>query len=1200
MRPHATCRWLLAIMLLLALPVHAQDSGRDLPLSSEQMAWLQRHPVIVVGLHDPGWPPFESLKSGQPVGLAYDYLNDLATRLGLQIRTRSFSKWSELLQAACIGEIDVIMNLSLTAERTRCVVFTRQYVDVPMALVGRPQDSRLSADLELEGLRVVTEKDFATGAAARHRYPMAQHLEAGDTAEALRMVASGQADAYLGNAYVASTLLASQGMTRISLVRQSNLPLTTLHFGVPNAKQPLAEALDIALASMPEAQHRAIRSTWLQPLHWASGSQLAASDAEWAVMRQSLRLGFAPDWAPISFLDEDGLPSGLSAEYLKRFRAAGANLQRVPVASWQEIRDKMRNGELDVVMGVPDEAGSPEKGWVLSQPFLTAANVIVMRDDSGSVLDIRDLDGMRVALSDPERLRPLVLAQAPQARVVSVGDAAQALQLLSDGQIDAYIGNLAAVDRPLRQQYLGELHIAAPTGIEDRLTLAVRQEYAPLATAFDRLLTSMTPREREAIRGDWLAVEYHTGLHWRTVLNWAVPLALVLLTAGLVHGVGHWRLRREVTERRRIEQRLEEIAGNLPAVVYQARWVGDGTVEFPFIRGDMPSLFDLEIERAQRDGSSVFARVHPDDQAGLAQTMQSAAAVFGPIDCEFRGLSARGWRWVRSCALPYRAEGGALLWSGYWIDVTEARTQSEALEAAKAVAEHAAAAKAEFLATMSHEIRTPMSGVLGMLEVLAHTQLDHEQQRVLAIIEDSAQMLRQILDDILDFSKLEAGALSLEFAPVDLRRIVDNVQQMLSVQAINKGLRIGNRIDPQVAPLHVSDGVRLRQILFNLLSNAIKFTGRGEVMITLTLLDEKDGRQRLQLSVTDTGIGISAKQQQRLFQPFSQAETSTTRRYGGTGLGLSICRRLVQMMGGELGLKSIVGEGTRVDVWLTLSIATKLDGDADASGAIGRGEAPTLAYTGWAGRRVLIVEDHPTNQAVMRWRMKQLALSCDLVSDGEAALVALRGTPYDLVITDCQMPGMDGYALTQEIRRNESQSEGDRLPVIALTASVLAEEAERCRAAGMDELLAKPVTLAALRAAIARWLPLESPPSPSEDEAKSSGEQPDEEGDGVDRQALERRFGAETSYIVDSLIATTHKDLAGLDVAMEMADQGKACKHLHQIMGGVGVIGAKELAQSAAELIDSIKTDGTVAHAGSVGSFRLALISFIERLATLR
>ncbi|WP_368565227.1 transporter substrate-binding domain-containing protein [Pseudoxanthomonas sp. UTMC 1351] len=1188
------------ISLLAVLPVHAQGNGRDLPLSSEQLEWLERHPTIVVGLYDTGWPPFESHENGQPAGLAYDYLNVLATHLGLQIRTRTFSSWSEMLQAACVGEIDVMMNLSLTAERTRCVVFTRQYVEVPVALVGRPHDSRLSADLDLEGLRVVTEKDFATGAAAHHRYPAAQHVIAGDTAEALRMVASGQADAYLGNAYVASTLLASQGMTRATLVRQSNLPLTTLHFGVPNAKQPLAEALDIALASMPEAQHRAIRATWLQPLHWASGDQLATSDAEWAVMTQSLRLGFAPDWAPISFLDENGLPSGLSAEYLKRFRAAGANLQRVPVASWQEIRDKMRSGDLDVVIGVPDEVGSPETGWVLSQPFLTAANVIVMRDDSGSVLDIRDLDGMQVALSDPERLGPLVLAQAPQARVVSVGDAAQALQLLSDGRIDAYIGNLAAVDRPLRQQYLGQLHIAAPTGIEDRLTLAVRQEYAPLATAFNRLLISMTPREREAIRGDWLAVEYHTGLQWRTVLKWAVPLLLVLLTAGLVHGIGYWRLRREVEERRRVERRLEEIAGNLPAVVYQAKWVGDGTVKFPFIIGDMPSLFGLDIEQAQRDGRNVFVRVHPDDQEGLAQAMQSAAAVFGPIDFQFRGLSARGWRWVRSCALPHRAKDGALLWSGYWIDVTEAHTQSEALEAAKAVAEQAAAAKAEFLATMSHEIRTPMSGVLGMLEVLAHTQLDDEQQRVLATIEDSAQMLRQILDDILDFSKIEAGALSLEYTPVNLRRIVDNVQQMLSIQATNKGLGIGNRIDPQVAPLHVSDGVRLRQILFNLLSNAIKFTGRGEVMITLTLLDEEDGRQWVQLSVADTGIGMSAEQQQRLFQPFSQAETSTTRRYGGTGLGLSICRRLVQMMDGELRMESVFGEGTRVDVLLVLPIAIQPDGGSDASGAIGTGEVSISAPAGWAGRRVLIVEDHPTNQALMLWRMKQLALNCDMAADGEAALVALRGAHYDLVITDCRMPGMDGYTLTQEIRRNESQSGGERLPVIALTASVLAEEAERCRAAGMDDFLAKPVTLAALRTAIARWLPLESPPAPSEDEtdAKSSGEQFDEGGDGVvDRKALARRFGAATSYIVDSLIATTHKDLAGLDEAMEMANQGKACEQLHRIAGGVGVIGVKELAQNAAELIVSIKKDGTVAHAGSVRSFRLALVSFIERLA---
>lgn len=1198
MRSHLVCRWLLTVTLLLAPPMQAGENEHDLPLSEREMAWLQQHPTIVLGLYDSGWPPFESLENGQPTGLAYDYLKVLAGRLGLEIRTRRFSNWGELLQAACAGEIDVAMNLALTPERTRCVVFTRPYVEAPVALVGRPRDSRLTVDPELKGVRVVTEKDFATGDAVRQRYPAARHMEATDTEEALRMVDSGQADAHLGNAYVASALLASQGLTRIGLVRQSDLPLNTLHFAVPNAKQPLAEALDAALASLPDAQHRAIRGRWLQPLHWAGSAQLPISDAEAAAMARPLRLGFAPNWAPISFLDEDGLPSGLAEEYLKRFRAAGANLQRVPVKDWREIRDKMRSGDLDVVMGVPAEGVSPESGWVFSQPFLTVANVIVTRDGSDSVLDIRDLDGMRVALSDPERLQPLILAQAPQASTLSVGSAAQALELLSAGKVDAYIGNLAAVDGLLRERYSGQLHIAAPAGIEDQLTLAVRKEYAPLATAFDRLLMSMAPREREAIRGDWLAVEYRTGLEWRTLLKWAIPLTLVLLTAGLVHGVGHWRLRREVDERRRVEKRLAEVTGNLPAVVYQAKRADDGTLTFPFIVGDVPSLFGLTVEQALRNERDVFARVHPDDQPRLMQAMEAAAAVYGPIDIEFRGLSNRGWRWVRSRALPHRAEDGALLWSGYWIDVTEAHAQSDALETAKAIAERATAAKAEFLATMSHEIRTPMSGVLGMLEMLAHTPLDSEQQRVLTTIEDSAQMLRQILDDILDFSRMEAGALALETRPVSLREVIDNVQQMLSAQASGKGLRMHGHVDAAVAERHLGDGVRLRQILFNLLGNAIKFTEHGDVSVSLVLLDDKNGVQRLQLSVSDTGIGVTPEQQARLFQPFAQAESSTMRRYGGTGLGLSICRRLVDLMGGELSMHSMPGRGTRVDVVLSMPMLAA--GDVADNNAASMRSAVT-ATDDWRGRRVLIVEDHPVNRDLMVWRMQQLGLQSQVAVDGQEALAALEAGKFDAVITDCQMPGMDGYALTREIRRREREQGYAHLPIVALTASALPEEAKRCREAGMDDFLAKPASLPVLRECLARWLTDTGQTASSEIRPVASDAVVDDISPlpVIDRQALNLRFGsAEVAQrLLNSLAATTREDLAGLHAALQVDDAKRVNEHLHRIAGAIGTIGAESHAAQGRALIDEIERDGLASHAAAVTTFSKQVASLVQALA---
>jgi len=706
----------------------------------------------------------------------------------------------------------------------------------------------------------------------------------------------------------------------------------------------------------------------------------------------------------------------------------GAHLVQVPAHDWFEGREQVRRGEVDAVMGIPNDSAYLGPDWVFSQPFITVPNVIVVGSDSPAVLGLDDLDGRSILLSDPDRLRGYVLQRAPNARIVPARSAEQALARLADGDADAYVGNLAMVARLVRERYPAQLHVTAPAGFNDALSLAVRREYAPLATTFDRVLVGMTPREHEAIRSDWLAAEYRNELDWRSIARWAVPLALVLLTAILVHGWGHWRLRREVAMRRSLEQRLAEVTDNLPATVYQARRDSRGRFSFPYIAGDMEALFGLTVADAMADESRVMAQIDPQDRQRVRHALEQASRDFAPLDMEFRTSPHGDVRWVRSRALPYAIDDGAMLWSGYWVDVTEARAQADALAVAKAAAERAAAAKADFLATMSHEIRTPMSGVLGMVEVLSHTPLDGEQRRIIAVIEDSAQMLRHILDDILDYSRIEAGGLRLELQPVGLRGLLDNVRQLLSPQASVKGLALQLQVDPAVAPMHLGDGMRLRQIVFNLLSNAIKFTEQGRVSMALAVVREEDGAQWLRLAVTDSGIGISDEQRERLFKPFAQADAAISRQYGGTGLGLSICQRLVALMGGQLDLSSVPGEGTEVVVQLPLPVVPA----AEPSDAVtGNDPAADALPETLRRRRILVVEDHPTNQALMRWRLQQLGLTHEVAVHGQAALDLLEDAAFDLVITDCRMPVLDGYAMTRRQRERERARGTPRMPVVA-------------------------------------------------------------------------------------------------------------------------------------------------------------------------
>src|SRR5271167_324431 len=405
--------------------------------------------------------------------------------------------------------------------------------------------------------------------------------------------------------------------------------------------------------------------------------------------------------------------------------------------------------------------------------------------------------------------------------------------------------------------------------------------------------------------------------------------------------------------------------------------------------------------------------------------------------------------------------------------IAELRERTDAAETARAEAEAANEAKSTFLATMSHEIRTPMNGVLGMMEVLERQGLGDDQLPLVATMHDSAHALLRIIDDVLDFSKIEAGRLELETTAFSLSGLVGGAVDTLRPQANAKGLAIAAEIEPGSNDALVGDPTRIRQILFNPLSNAVKFTERGEVVVRAGTTPLGGGQARVTLAVKDTGIGLDAEQQARLFQPFSQADSSTTRRYGGTGLGLSIVRRLAQLMGGDVAVDSTPGEGSVFTVTLTLAAAPA---SAEAAPLTlpsppdfgGRG----LRSAGGTEARLLVVDDHPVNRDVLVRQLRLFGLAADTAEDGNEALAAWAPGRYAAVLADLHMPGMDGFALTRQLRTREAENGGARTTIVAVTANAMRGEEERCLAAGMDAYLAKPVAIDRLRATLERWLPI--------------------------------------------------------------------------------------------------------------------------------
>ncbi|MBX9841891.1 MAG: PAS-domain containing protein [Xanthobacteraceae bacterium] len=500
-------------------------------------------------------------------------------------------------------------------------------------------------------------------------------------------------------------------------------------------------------------------------------------------------------------------------------------------------------------------------------------------------------------------------------------------------------------------------------------------------------------------------------------------------------------------------------------------------------------------------------------------------------------------------------------------DITELKDREEALaiskdaaEAARVEAEAATQAKSTFLATMSHEIRTPMNGVLGMMEVLEHQGLDDGQRRSVATMRDSAQALLRIIDDLLDFSKIEAGRLELEETAFSLSGLIDGSVDTFRPQAAAKGLTIESVIEAGSNDALVGDPTRVRQILFNLVSNAIKFTQRGGVKVRAGTRPLGDGATRVTLAVTDTGIGLSAEQRARLFQPFAQADSSTTRKFGGTGLGLSIVRRLSELMDGNVEIESTPGKGSTFTVSLTLKAAPA---DSPLAVLLRPDTATGLTPKRREHFRVLVVDDHPVNREVLVRQLDLLGIAADSVNDGVEALDAWAAGRYNAVLADVHMPRMDGYELTARIR--EAEREGKRpghTPVVAVTANALKGEEERCIGAGMDAYLVKPVNIERLKTTLERWLPVGDGKGPAAPKAN-------EAGSAIDRSVLGAWLGNDQAAIgslLNKFRDTAVDTQREIDSASKAGNLAALAAAAHKLKGAAQAVGAKGVGSAAAAL----------------------------------
>lgn len=541
-------------------------------------------------------------------------------------------------------------------------------------------------------------------------------------------------------------------------------------------------------------------------------------------------------------------------------------------------------------------------------------------------------------------------------------------------------------------------------------------------------------------------------------------------------------------------------------------------------------------------------------------------------------------------------------------DVTTRKAVEQKLLSEKEAAEASNETTSSFLATMSHEIRTPLNGILGLIEVISLTLVNPEIRGALEAVQESGRSLRRILDDILDFSKAEAGKLEIFPEPTRIADVIESVHRIYSGSAKSLGLEFSVYVDPKISPILILDPLRLRQILSNFVSNSIKFTRQGSVELRVLSEGQNSDLECLRFEVMDTGIGISAEDQQMLFQQFRQAH-SIANRFGGTGLGLSISRRLAELMGGQISMSSELGVGTTLKLHIVAFVgnpAVVLPTTGTGTGTetiVPKQLAEGIALPGekilstertGSELLILVVDDHPTNRTVMRSQISALGYDADDVESGVEALERWRTGKYKLVVTDLNMPNMSGYELSRCIREAENGLAGCRTPIIACSANVIPGVVESCLEAGMDDYMAKPISLKVMQEKLGKWLGTANHPDDVSPQLSEEALGASDESSSSGTESGTRPAGLKFEFPITQRAIALFRKVNDLDVIQLLAaiQEGdmEAVTHLsHRIKGASSFVGASGLVSVCAMIEQAGREKDAAAVAWLMDAFHIEL-----------
>ena len=790
-----------------------------------------------------------------------------------------------------------------------------------------------------------------------------------------------------------------------------------------------------------------------KPTHSDSVIKLTADEQAWLRAHKEIRLGIDPAWAPIEFFSEQNEYQGISSEYIEYLSdVLDINMTPLRGLDWAGVVQKAKAGEVDLLPAV-GKTRSREQYLNFTKPYLSYPLVIFTQNSASYINGLDDLKGKRIIVIKSGFVHGLLMQNHPGLLLIPVSTTEDALQLLTQGSGDAFISNLMVTTYVIAQRGFTNLKVAAPTQYTHDLHIAVRKDWPEFIPLLQRALDNLTIEQKMAIQQKWLAIRYDLNVDY-TLLWEVIAAALLIMFLGTLWALQVRRQREALAEK---EARLRAIFEASKSVSFI---IANGEEEPKIIEFSPGAerLFGYTREEAIGLPAANFYRQQ--DLQTIPKTARLLREERRTLTGETELIHRDGRRFpvLYSLYPMFSSNGDYYGGLSVSIDISQRKEAERALEQAKQKAEDASRFKGQFLANMSHEIRTPMNAIIGMSYLALHSGLTPRQHDYINKISTSAHSLLNIINDILDFSKIEEGRLTIETTRFKLDEVMENLANLVSIKAEEKGIEILFSRDPCLACYLHGDPLRLGQVLTNLTQNAIKFTESGEILVSARKINCDNGQTKVLFSVRDTGIGIESDKLADLFNAFTQADGSTTRKYGGTGLGLSISKQLVELMGGQISVESRPGRGSTFSFTLTFdrpSSCPKLEPPQPP---------PSLDL---ANLKILVVDDNASARQVLQEMLEALSFQVTLAESGQDALTTLEsGQHFDLVLMDWRMPEMDGIETSRRIKSSTNLA---NLPTIIMVTAFGREEVmQQADQIGLEGFLIKPVNPSLLFDTIAR------------------------------------------------------------------------------------------------------------------------------------